>query len=183
MTKLELIVLRIKVFLAIISIFLLIKARNLIEDYFKTSLDKNYIEQDIYRIKPYFFSQSENKFYRLISSFLFKEFKWQYRVFPHVRLIDVLIMNKHSPNKRKYMNKVMSKHIDYLIVDRSKDFRPVMAIELDWNTHSSEKTFENDEFKKKVINSVGMKFLTFCNQEIDNKESIFEKIKNKLIDK
>ena len=51
-------------------------------------------------------------------------------------------------------NKILSKHIDFLISNQS--FMPILAVELNGSSHRIEKRKDSDDQKKKVFEFVGL---------------------------
>lgn len=102
--------------------------------------------------KRYFFSPDENTFFRALEQTLAGT---SYRVFPNVRLGDVFRIT----DKAQYASvrgRLKDKHVDFLIVDASKDFQPVLAIELDGKSHERENQQYNDAVKDIVFASAGL---------------------------
>lgn len=125
--------------------------------------------------KQYFFEYSELEFYRILSAYLSKEYLGKYDIFPKVRLWDLA-----EGRYRKDNNKISQKHIDFLIVDKTKHCTPVLAIELNWGSHEREDRQESDDFKRRFFNIIQINFLTITNDELKNSDNIIEKINNIL---
>lgn len=102
--------------------------------------------------KRYFFSPDENVFFRSVEESLSGS---PYRVFPNVRLGDVLRIT----DQKEYASvrgRLKDKHVDFLIVDTSKDFQPVLAIELDGRSHQREPQQHRDAVKDLLFRSAGL---------------------------
>lgn len=77
-----------------------------------------------------------------------KQLPSNYHIFPNMRLADIVdAINGHSFYKRR--NKILPKHIDFVICDSF--FKPIVAIELNGNSHSRLDRIEKDEEKRKIL--------------------------------
>lgn len=124
-------------------------------------LDKVWWSLSWYKVIKYFFTPAEKEFYTLLRKILYSNYKYKYDIFPKVRLVDIF-----KPTIwKKGISKIIQKHVDYLIVDREQDFRPVLWIELDGD-HS--KQAESDKFKKDLYESCWLPLLRFKNSDSDN---------------
>lgn len=124
-----------------------------------------------YQKKQYFFSYSEYQFFLILQKSLQKNYNWKYIIFPKVRVADIF-----ETNNQKWINKIRAKHIDFLIVDTEKHFDPVLAIELNWSSHFTEKQKKSDKFKQELFDRTWFYFIIFYNQQIQNINFIEEKI-------
>lgn len=107
--------------------------------------------------KRYFFSPDENAFFRVLEESLVGT---PYRVFPNVRLNDLFIItDKDKSAYASARGRLNDKHVDFLIVDTSKDFQPVLALELDGRSHQRERQQYNDAVKDVVFRSAGLTLL------------------------
>ena len=97
--------------------------------------------------KKYFFSYSENIFYRKLCDF-FQKFtqKNKYIIFSKVRVSDVV----WSPSWSKSWLTINPRHFDFVICDASDAFKPVMIIELDDPTHKDPKRKKIDRKKDEI---------------------------------
>lgn len=121
--------------------------------------------------KQYFFSYSELELYKVLSGFLSK----QYAIFPKVRLLD-LADTKYKIN----FNKIAQKHVDFLIVDQTSQCTPVLAIELNGDSHETEHMQERDKFVWEFFDMIQVPLLMIWNDELKNIDSVIEKIKEFL---
>ncbi|MFP4350261.1 MAG: DUF2726 domain-containing protein [Desulfococcaceae bacterium] len=100
----------------------------------------------------------------------------QYRVFAKVRLSDILKVKKGLSNSARQtaLNKITSKHIDFLICNAS-DLRIICAIELDDKSHSRSDRIKRDDFVDRIFSSAGVPLIrypakpTYLLGEIDEK--------------
>jgi len=106
-----------------------------------------------YHAKKYFFSQSEQQFFNILNSHIDAH---RYTIFPKVRLGDFIDVDHQDRGNRTWWNKIRAKHIDYLIWDLVEN-KIVLAIELDGNSHNSEKMQQRDKFVNELYIKVGVK--------------------------
>lgn len=107
------------------------------------------IEDEIklpYQLKRYFFSRSEQEFLSILNEAIDKS---KYTIFPKVRLADFVEVKANKEEYQKWWNKIMSKHVDFLVWD-VKGNKIALAIELDGKSHSSEKMVASDTFKDEL---------------------------------
>lgn len=124
-----------------------------------------------FEAKKYFFSYSELELYKLLSGFL----SWQYDIFPKVRLLD-LADTKYKIN----FSKIAQKHVDFLIVDKKNHCTPILAIELNGNSHNTKKMETRDEFVWEFFDIIKIPLLTIWNDELKNSDEVVEKIKKQI---
>lgn len=106
-----------------------------------------------YRAKKYFFSRSEQEFFRVLNESIDQS---RYVVFPKVRLADFVEVTARGREYWKWWNKIKSKHIDFLVWD-IKEQKIALAIELDGKSHKSEKMQRRDEFVEKMYEKIGIR--------------------------
>ncbi len=121
-----------------------------------------------YRIRPYFFSYVENRFYVTLKKVLYYNYWYQYEIYPKVRLADVF----EPVDWKSWFKRLWMRHVDFLIVDRNQAFRPVLAIELDWYSHQQYEQHQSDVFKNTVFKESNLPLLRFDNGAYDNRELI-----------
>lgn len=80
-----------------------------------------------------------------------------YTVFAKVRLLDLLEPVKGTKKYKTYFYKVQAKHVDFVLCDTKLVARYI--IELDDNSHNTEKRKERDSFVDEVVQSVGYKII------------------------
>lgn len=66
-------------------------------------------------------------------------------VFPKVRMADVLQVHRNAINRQAHLNRITSKHFDFLICDRQW-LEPRLAIELDDVSHGDPARSHRDRF-------------------------------------
>lgn len=80
-----------------------------------------------------------------------------YTVFAKVRLLDLLEPVKGTKKYKTYFYKIQAKHVDFVLCDAKLVARYI--IELDDNSHNTEKRKERDSFVDEVVQSVGYKII------------------------
>jgi len=120
--------------------------------------------------KRWFFSQSERAlFLKLLEAID----GTRYSIFPNVRLNDIFMIGKYSKNQRGTYARLRDKHVDFLIVE-GKDFCPVLAIELDGESHDNETQQYRDEVKNTAFRSAGLTLIRLDARQQHSLESIRE---------
>lgn len=79
------------------------------------------------------------------------------QICPKVRLLDIIEPRKGEKDYKSLLNKVQSKHIDFLICD--KDLHILAVLELDDNSHEQKSRQKRDEFVDLILTSVGYKVI------------------------
>lgn len=133
------------------------KTRTIVQDIPSIQVKKEYWS---WKTKDYFFSRAELFFYRELVNFC--DEKWLC-VFPKVRIADLTTPRVHLDNSSfmKVFLKLSQKHVDYVITDTKGKI--LCVLELDWKSHSYWKTLENDKFKNKFFDDIGLPLLRFSN--------------------
>lgn len=168
----------IKILVIVLVIVIIKKWFDLLKDKFRTQQNYSSIGnidlEDTYSQKKYFFSLSELKMYYLLRDFFLKEYHAKYAVFPKVRMFDIIKVNTYNHTDK---DKIAKKHVDFLIVDQTNHCNMVLAIELNWPSHETDKNIERDEFVSEVYASIGLEFTTFLNDDLNNKEYVLNKLR------
>lgn len=76
---------------------------------------------------------------------------------PKVRLLDIIEPRKTEENYQILLNKIKSKHIDFVICDYELHIKAI--IELDDSTHKQKDRMERDTFIDHILTSVGYKVI------------------------
>ena len=121
----------------------------------------NYIKND------YLLTKTELNFYRELIK-ITNELNLV--IFPKIRLADIF---KH--NELKDFNKIKSKHIDFLLCDKS-NCKIRLAIELDDYSHNTNKALKNDNFKNEIFKQTNLPLIRIKVNNIYNIEELKEKI-------
>lgn len=112
----------------------------------------------VFKVRDNFFTQSEENFYKNLKEVLYKLFQYRYEVYPKTRLNDVF-ETKYSKDR------FMQSHCDFLIVDRHQNFKPVLAIEVDWDSHKNRWQKKSDKFKDKVFEETWLPLVRVKNEQ------------------
>lgn len=112
----------------------------------------------VFNIRESFFTHSEKQFYKNLKEVLYKLFQYKYEIYPKTRLNDIFD-TKYSKDW------FMQSHTDFLIVDREQNFKPVLAIEVDWNSHNNRWQKKSDKFKDKVFNEAKLPLVRIKNEQ------------------
>ena len=111
-------------------------------------------EQTPYSRRRRLVTRSELAFYRVLRDAVDNE--WE--IFAMVRIADLLSVPKGTENHRSWLNKILSKHIDFVICD--KDSLEVLAgIELDDPTHLKPARMQRDKFVNAAFDDAGLPLL------------------------
>jgi len=118
---------------------------------------KCYSLKIMYRLKQFFFEESEYTFFHELLSALPPE---QYRVFPKVRMEDYILATGGYKIRFADRQRIKSRHVDFMIWQRNPGHF-VMGIELDGTSHNNGKARKTDAFKDQVFKSVGLPLIRF----------------------
>lgn len=157
--------------------------------YYLDNNPKHYIQKPLFQIKPVkhkedkfsyneksfknkaFLSRCEASLFCTLSKTLLDYYWERFSVFPKVRLWDIAD-TKYIANWWR----ISSRHVDFLIVDSRKFFKPVVAIELNWKTHMKPKQRKIDRFKKDFFGIINVPLETIQNSEINRQSIIKQRI-------
>lgn len=108
---------------------------------------------------PYFkraslVTKNELRFYKS----LYKAVLDDYEIFAMVRIADLIRVEKGSANGRKWLNKILAKHIDFVLCD-PKTLEPVVCIELDDASHNRADRIERDKFVNDAFDAADLPLL------------------------
>ena len=115
--------------------------------------------------KSYFFTRNEYYFFKRLKN-IFQE-SWldnNYTLFSKVKVRDIIGVKPWSYDTLKRTNQW---HFDFLICDDRQAFRPILAIELDDNSHTSEEVQERDRLKNLLCEQVDMPLIRVYNSNPD----------------
>jgi len=130
-------------------VLILVLARRL-----TTSLGLTRIEDHPFRRKQYLLSRAERSFYEVLRLVVGTEM----HIFPKVRLLDLLYLPHGTANRIAHMNRVQSKHVDFVLCDVAS-VSPVLVIELDDASHERLDRARRDEFVDATLRSAGLPIL------------------------
>lgn len=129
--------------------------------------------KNFYKPKRYVTTMNEMNFYRVLLE-IAKEI--DYILFAQVSLYNIIKMkdNLDYSTHTKYFNKIASKSIDFVLVD--KKCRIKLCIELDDNTHKKKNRNERDIFINKLFKDLEIDLLRYPVYNTYYKETLKKRI-------
>lgn len=112
-----------------------------------------------YRPRGRLVTKSELRFYKS----LIKASQDDFEIFAMVRMADLLRVEDGVRNKRIWINKILAKHVDFVLCDPGS-LEPVLCIELDDRTHERSERMERDQFVDSAFESAGLPLLRIAVQ-------------------
>ncbi len=100
--------------------------------------------------KKYLLTRTEYAFYKILKEQCDKH---NLLICPKVRMEDFIQVTA-SENRNKYRGYIKSRHIDFILCDDK--LQMLAGLELDDNSHLSEKAQQTDEFKNQVFEAIGL---------------------------
>jgi hypothetical protein len=116
--------------------------------------DEKRAEKLPYRKRDYLLTKAERSFYDVLCASL--DGRWT--VFAKVRLSDLVWLPKGTQNVVSHRNRVQSKHVDFVVCDRTA-LKPVLVIELDDASHDREDRQTRDALVDRVLASAALPVL------------------------
>lgn len=107
-----------------------------------------------YRVRERLVTRAELRFYRALQKAALEEFE----IFAMVRIADVLTVVDAVPKRRLWLNKILAKHVDFVLCD-PQSLQPRVAIELDDASHDRPDRRERDAFVDQAFESAGLPLL------------------------
>jgi hypothetical protein len=107
-----------------------------------------------YKRRDYLLTAAERSFYEVLRDIAGD----QLHVFPKVRLLDLLYPPKGTENRQGHMNRVMAKHVDFVLCDL-QNIKPLLVIELDDSSHEREDRQERDAFVDQALEAASLPIL------------------------
>jgi very-short-patch-repair endonuclease len=107
-----------------------------------------------FRKQNYFFSKAERSFYEVLC----RSVDANHVVFAKIRLADLVYLPKGTQNRQGYFKRIQAKHVDFVLLDRVS-LAPVLAIELDDNSHMRQDRQTRDQFVDKALAVAGLPLL------------------------
>ena len=105
-----------------------------------------------YELWPSLMTPREREFYKL----LLEAVGDRYQIFSKVRLGDILKLSNEPRDRKFHSNQLQCKHFDFLLCEKDW-YKPVLAIELDDNSHKRPDHRARDEFKDRVCQQAHLK--------------------------
>jgi hypothetical protein len=107
-----------------------------------------------YAVRERLVTKAELRFYRALQIAIVDD----YEVFAMVRIADVLIIPAQTHQRKKWLNKILAKHVDFVLCDPGT-LAPRLAIELDDTSHDRPDRQGRDEFVDHAFESAGLPLL------------------------
>ena len=104
--------------------------------------------------RPSLVTKSELRFHKSLHKAVLDDFE----IFAMVRIADLIRVEKGSANGRKWLNKILSKHIDFVLCD-PRSLEPVVCIELDDDSHNRPDRIERDKFVNDAFDAADLPLL------------------------
>lgn len=105
--------------------------------------------------RKYILTKNEYYFYKKLKVICDKH---NLRILVKTRLADIIDVDKNQIAGKEYMNyfgRIQSKHIDYLVCNGDSLY-PLVAIELDDNSHNKSNRMERDIFVNNAMQAAGI---------------------------
>lgn len=99
-------------------------------------------------------TKPELRFYKSLAKAVQDDFE----IFAMVRIADLLRVEKGHKNRRKWLNKILAKHIDFVLCDPGS-LKPLVCIELDDPSHERPDRVERDIFVNQAFAAAGLPLL------------------------
>lgn len=99
-------------------------------------------------------TRSELRFYKSLRKAVLDD--WE--IFAMVRIADLLKVSQSTAKRRVWLNKILSKHIDFVLCDPNT-LEALVAIELDDVSHNRPERIERDKFVNLAFESAGLPLL------------------------
>jgi len=113
--------------------------------------------------KNYLLTEAEHRFFIALQ----KTISDQYYIFPQIHLANLLYIPKGTRNWQSYFNRIIQKSVDFVICDKEY-LSPLLAIELNDNSHNLPNRVERDYFVDTALREGGLPILsvlTLSNQD------------------
>jgi len=128
-----------------------------------------------YRRKDFLMSRAEHEFFNILVEVL----ENQYYIFPQIHLSDILDHKVVGQNWKGAFRHINEKSVDYVLCDKSY-IKPLLAIELDDNSHQQERRKERDGEVERILGNAGIPLFRLKNHGNFNKEEIRRSVLEKL---
>ena len=104
-------------------------------------------------------TKTELRFYKSLQKAVQDDFE----IFAMVRIADLLRVEPGLSNHRSWLNKILAKHIDFVLCDPGS-LQPKVCIELDDPSHNRPERIERDVFVNQAFESAGLPLLRIPTQ-------------------
>lgn len=96
-------------------------------------------------------TKAELRFYKSLQ----KAVQDDWEIFAMVRIADILRVQEGIKNRRSWVNKILAKHIDFVLCDPGS-LEPICCIELDDSSHQRKDRIERDIFVDEAFRSADL---------------------------
>lgn len=96
-------------------------------------------------------TKAELRFYKSLQ----KAVQDDWEIFAMVRIADILRVQEGIKNRRSWINKILAKHIDFVLCDPAS-LEPICCIELDDSSHQRKDRIERDIFVDEAFHSADL---------------------------
>ena len=125
--------------------------------------------------KDYLFSRAEASFFGVLKHVV----DGRYLIFAKVRMADLLYLPKGTQARQGALNKIQSKHVDFLLCSID-GIRPLLAIELDDSSHDAPHRVLRDAFVVKAFSDAGLPLIQVRARASYNASEIAERIQSAI---
>ncbi|HUB93952.1 MAG TPA: DUF2726 domain-containing protein [Verrucomicrobiae bacterium] len=116
-----------------------------------------------YARKEFFMNRAEHEFFNVLVAAVGSS----YYVFPQVHLSTILDHKIEGQDWRAAFRRINGKSVDFVICDKAY-IKPLVAIELDSNSHNKEAVRQRDETVQRILEDADLKLLRFENHGSPN---------------
>lgn len=162
------------IFLGVILVVVLIGVR-LVRQMFGETRGETAVPELSYDKKRFLPSKAEKAFYLVLLPVVPED----HVLFPKIRIADVLSVKSGSEKRQSLLNKISSKHFDFLVCDR-KWLEPRMAIELDDASHRKPARQARDAFLNGACKAAGLPLLHIPARSAYDQNAIGEEVRKNL---
>jgi hypothetical protein len=128
-----------------------------------------------YERQQYLFSKAERSFYEVLTRIVGSDMQ----VFAKVRIADLVRVRPGTENFHSYLNRITSKHVDYVLCDR-RSLSPMLVVELDDSTHDRSDRSQRDHLVDLIFESAGLPILHVRARASYNTAEVAEQIRAAL---
>ncbi len=128
-----------------------------------------------YLPKRFIMNKNEYRLFKLLSDALANT---NYYIVPQVHL-DELVRPFNTADRVYSFRHINQKSVDFVICDK-KGMVPLLAIELDGNSHNNLSTQDRDAEVTRILKEIGLKFIRFNNTDLLQPAIVIGKI-NEII--
>lgn len=130
-----------------------------------------------YKKKDFLLTKAERSFYEVLCLAVKN---LDVSLFVKVRLADLLYLPKGTDNRQSHVNRITSKHVDFVICSLPS-LSPVIAIELDDSSHQQPNRVIRDEFLEKALSDAGLPLIRVPAKESYNVQELAAKINSIML--